>query len=408
MSKFHINASGEAGKCSATQGKCPFGGESQHYDSAEVARVAFELSMAGKSLPTVSKRTQKTVATKRGEPISRTNFDPEEWGNFAYDDVFYDTKDEVEKLRENNWSEEKIRDWRKDSIRDWESKSRTRPSQSYEKNVPIRLLPVGTMVEVYDGRRMGGVTSRAVGAPVDNGGGDIVGKYRDIINAWDYVGPDTNFDLEHVPADKNLSNHWKAANLKAAELKKFRAKAREITNPPAKNTVNRDSYNKEDFGGREYDDVVFDERHIQDKLIEADVPSQEFSKVLTAKRRTWDNAARTHIATSGEENVPLRVVPVGSEIIVKKGSPYISPVIATVLAPQIEPDGKTVGRYQTEDKKIVTAAPNFEFTVHAVPYGKKLSPRWKAVNERAEDLAVQREKIHQSRLEDLKAKLRGD
>lgn len=41
--KFHINpTTGDAGKCSATQGKCPFGGESEHYTSAEAARSAYE------------------------------------------------------------------------------------------------------------------------------------------------------------------------------------------------------------------------------------------------------------------------------------------------------------------------------------------------------------------------------
>lgn len=43
---FHINDKGEPGKCSATQGKCPYGGEHQHYPSAEVAQKAYELSMA--------------------------------------------------------------------------------------------------------------------------------------------------------------------------------------------------------------------------------------------------------------------------------------------------------------------------------------------------------------------------
>lgn len=43
MAKFHINPeTGDAGSCKATQGKCPFGGESEHYPSADEARAAYE------------------------------------------------------------------------------------------------------------------------------------------------------------------------------------------------------------------------------------------------------------------------------------------------------------------------------------------------------------------------------
>lgn len=65
MAKYHINHKGEAGRCSAEKGKCPFGGENEHYDTAQTARVAFEansersFSLAGKSrakrIPGVSK-----------------------------------------------------------------------------------------------------------------------------------------------------------------------------------------------------------------------------------------------------------------------------------------------------------------------------------------------------------------
>ncbi len=35
MAKFHVNSKGEPGQCSATKGKCPFGGEENHYQSDE-------------------------------------------------------------------------------------------------------------------------------------------------------------------------------------------------------------------------------------------------------------------------------------------------------------------------------------------------------------------------------------
>ncbi len=43
--KFHVNGKGEAGKCSASNGKCPFGGETgteNHYDTVEQAQAAAE------------------------------------------------------------------------------------------------------------------------------------------------------------------------------------------------------------------------------------------------------------------------------------------------------------------------------------------------------------------------------
>jgi len=46
MSKFHINAAGEAGPCKAENGGCPFGGEAEHYATAKEARDAYEAKNA--------------------------------------------------------------------------------------------------------------------------------------------------------------------------------------------------------------------------------------------------------------------------------------------------------------------------------------------------------------------------
>jgi hypothetical protein len=59
MAKYHVNkATGEAGACRATKGKCPFGGEAEHFTSREAARQAFESSMAEASAP--QSKTKKT------------------------------------------------------------------------------------------------------------------------------------------------------------------------------------------------------------------------------------------------------------------------------------------------------------------------------------------------------------
>lgn len=46
MAKFHINSNGEPGKCSATQGKCPFGGAEDHFTSIEAAREQAERQLS--------------------------------------------------------------------------------------------------------------------------------------------------------------------------------------------------------------------------------------------------------------------------------------------------------------------------------------------------------------------------
>jgi hypothetical protein len=68
MAKFHINAKGEAGKCSATQGGCPFGDESQHYTSPEAAREGYEKRNVGDGWPPkVTKSSASTAAAPKGE-----------------------------------------------------------------------------------------------------------------------------------------------------------------------------------------------------------------------------------------------------------------------------------------------------------------------------------------------------
>lgn len=53
---FHVNPqTGEAGKCNAKNGKCPFGGMNVHFTTPEAARAAFEGSMAGEELITMKK-----------------------------------------------------------------------------------------------------------------------------------------------------------------------------------------------------------------------------------------------------------------------------------------------------------------------------------------------------------------
>ena len=67
MTKYHINGEGNPGLCKAQNGKCPFGGEANHYSSQENARKAFELSMASKANPLRKKQTSaEAIASAEG------------------------------------------------------------------------------------------------------------------------------------------------------------------------------------------------------------------------------------------------------------------------------------------------------------------------------------------------------
>lgn len=63
---FHVNpASGEPGKCSASLKACPFGGASEHYESASAARKAFETSMADKTFAKAPRKVMGVPVPER-------------------------------------------------------------------------------------------------------------------------------------------------------------------------------------------------------------------------------------------------------------------------------------------------------------------------------------------------------
>jgi hypothetical protein len=61
VSKFHVNAEGNPGKCSA-EISCPFGGESEHYATQDAAREAYEKKMSGEAIPTASSKNSASDA----------------------------------------------------------------------------------------------------------------------------------------------------------------------------------------------------------------------------------------------------------------------------------------------------------------------------------------------------------
>jgi hypothetical protein len=72
VAKYHLNRAGEAGKCSATKGKCPFGDASEHYDSQQAAAQAYESSMSEQLVPSVAKLRDDTPAEDASPSIPTT------------------------------------------------------------------------------------------------------------------------------------------------------------------------------------------------------------------------------------------------------------------------------------------------------------------------------------------------
>jgi hypothetical protein len=183
--------------------------------------------MAASQLPEASKKVLATELTPEEQ------FSPEKYGGFSYKEVVFDDKARrakwthffKENARRSRLTMEGVPEHVSDSVRrekeEWENLARTEPARSFEKRVPIRLVPTGSEVMLRNGYAYG-KSQGVVGVPVDNGEGHVVGKYRDIANQWDYVEPQTAFDLAQVPSDKKVSPRWFAANTKAANLKAAR------------------------------------------------------------------------------------------------------------------------------------------------------------------------------------------
>jgi hypothetical protein len=73
MTKFHINSKGDPGKCSAKNGGCPFGSESDHYNTPEQARQEFERANSESQLSAHSKKDFNTLE-QINSPIPKAEF----------------------------------------------------------------------------------------------------------------------------------------------------------------------------------------------------------------------------------------------------------------------------------------------------------------------------------------------
>lgn len=416
MAKYHVNDKGESGQCRAEKGGCPFGGEAQHYSSPEIARQAYELSMAGEQIATVKKASSEKVkkaAKSLGEtldellsrrrtvmddmPLSREDFDPDLHEGFKYDEVFYDElmrKKDIYNRHARLFPYEpenmdRINEWMRTDFQQWQRNARFEKAKSFEKDVPIRLIPTGGKVEVsmQNAEQYSNRTYRQVGRPVEvEGTGEIVGRYRDSNNEWDYVQPDTTFNTGYIDPEKNLDSHWADENLAAKRLAMVRGAYTET-----ERKLTASNYDSSQWDGVALEDLKFDHQAILDR--EAANGSSELSAREAAVRakRYWDSKARTSPAATNEDGVPIRLIPNGAEVAVGSRHADGSIDVGIVLTPVVK-DDQLFGRVRYKGN-IIELSPG---TLHDVGYfdeNMSVSPRWKATNERAAKIKEQRERV---------------
>lgn len=424
MSKFHVTDKGEAGQCRAEKGGCPFGGDAQHYSSPEVARQAYELSMAGEQFATVTKKPTTEKVVKAAEklkntlderlgrntdqplhpnlPLSREDFDPALHEGFEYDQVFYDEAKRRKEIAANierrfpreSDAQETVRKWLNSDYQQWRREARTEKAKSFEKNVPIRLIPTGSKVEVsqHTADRYSNKAYRAVGRPVEiEGSGEIVGRYRDSMNEWDYVQPETTFNLGYVDPDKKIDSHWSDKNHEAERLAIVRSA---YTETDRSQKLTKENYEAVKWGGIPLAELKFDQQAVLDQ--EANRGSSELGarEAVVRAKRIWDSKSRTEIASPNEDGVPMRLIPVGAEVAVSRRRYDGTVDVGTVIAPSIKEDGSIMGRVKTK-AGIVEFSPGTLHNVGFFEEGKKLSPRWKFSNEMAGIVKEQRSRVEE-------------
>lgn len=413
MSKFHLNDKGEAGQCRATQGGCPFGGEAQHYSSTEKARTAYEASMAAEQIPTTVKKT----ATSRGEnafrpespklPLSREDFNPALNENFEYDEVFFDEQDVREQSYLNSTAGESHDPVAEDDLLEmaqlavdrkraaWESWARTEPARPFEKNVPLRLIPAYSTVQIQartenGGRLDGQWVARPVGQPVfDEAEDRWIGRYADAYNEWRSAEADATFDTAHVPSNGELNPNWEEENEIAKRLATVRAAYSETG---SSQTLTSENYNSKDWDGVSLMDLKFSEQTLLDRAVQQGVSEERARAFVAAKKKRWEGQARTEVASSNEDAVPVRLIPVGAEVAVSERDDSGNVKIGKMMAPFIRDDAKVVARVNAGGT-ILSYDSDEVINVGYIPDGKKLSPLWKKPNEAAVRIKEQRARV---------------
>lgn len=241
MSKFHINEKGEPGKCSA-EVACPFGSDDNHYPSPEVARQAYEESNAHQQVPTVSKKIAKFLrggSKKDDLAITLENYNRQDFDDLPYDDVTYDEEHRADKMRRvvadsykkisRSEREEIVQKKIQEQRARWYRMAETEPAVSYQRQVPLRLVPVGTDIMGDDGNGGRKVIGR-VEAPSEDEYANFSATYSDLDGTMHYVDPHHPVDVGVVEEtdSKKSWGVWERQQKHALRLAENRAKFDQI------------------------------------------------------------------------------------------------------------------------------------------------------------------------------------
>jgi hypothetical protein len=140
------------------------------------------------------------------------------------------------------------------------------------------------------------------------------------------------------------------------------------------------------------DQLKFDHQAILDREAARGTSELAAREAAVRAKKTWDSQARTELAASNEDGVPMRLIPVGAEVAVSPRRYDGTVDVGIVLAPQVKEDGSIMGRVKTKHG-IVEFSPGTQHNVGYVDDSKKLSPRWKFSNEMAALVKEQRERV---------------
>lgn len=161
MAKYHINRKdGNVGLCRAENGKCPFGGEDQHYESMMYAASVFEREMDTETFTPIPTKRDKEIysalmegdaAFHSGQSIASNPYGLGSEQREAWYDAFNNPSElDENEIRENEEAEErleeeKIRSQELDSLRlreggMWESHINP-ASETFEYSVRVAAIP---------------------------------------------------------------------------------------------------------------------------------------------------------------------------------------------------------------------------------------------------------------------------
>lgn len=346
---FHINENGDPGKCKASKGKCPFGGEHQHYDTVEKAQQAFELSMAGSTLATPQKKTEAKPYPVDGDTVI----------------ISHHASTHDAKLKDCHGKTGIVKEFTGSSYTVTFDDGSTH-------NFHYSLVAAAP---------------EPVKTPSTRGYHAVGAAYNDSLNRMTI--DELADEASCLARDKARFNEQEY-NERLEAVEKARA-----------------SYYPRNYNGFEKAELIFDEADFDARTLKAleKYPPNKFSPEELAQKKAiaianWAVQARTEPAKPYEDRVPIRLIPAGAEVYASyaKGSPWRKVGVPVDNGPVWNPKTQKadlpndiVGKYH-DGVQWDYVGPETTFKTGNVPQGKKISPRWQAANARAAELKLMREK----------------